>query len=103
GTASAAPVARGLGPRARFVAAAAGKLWLASASSRRGRRGSPPPAARFGQRPPRRSTRRLGEGTSEVARGAGKPGAVRSVKVELTPDVARRFPKTRVRASTGYV
>jgi VWFA-related protein len=33
----------------------------------------------------------------------GKPGAVRSVKVELTPDVAKRFPKARVRARTGYV
>jgi VWFA-related protein len=32
-----------------------------------------------------------------------KPGATRSIRVELAPDAAQRFPKTRVRARTGYV
>src|ERR1017187_3594402 len=32
-----------------------------------------------------------------------KPGATRTVHVELTPEAARRFPKSRVRARTGYI
>jgi VWFA-related protein len=32
-----------------------------------------------------------------------KPGAKRSITVELTRDAAQRFPKARVRARTGYV
>jgi len=32
-----------------------------------------------------------------------KPGVTRSVHVELTPEAAKRFPKSRVRARTGYV
>jgi VWFA-related protein len=32
-----------------------------------------------------------------------KPGARRTVRVELTKDAARRFPKARVRARTGYI
>lgn len=31
------------------------------------------------------------------------PGSERSVKVELSPDAARRFPNVRVRARSGYV
>lgn len=34
---------------------------------------------------------------------AGKPGARRSVKVELSHDAARRYPKAHLRARTGYV
>jgi len=34
---------------------------------------------------------------------AGKPGTLRTIHVELAPDAARRFPKARVRARTGYV
>ncbi|HUA17119.1 MAG TPA: VWA domain-containing protein [Bryobacteraceae bacterium] len=32
----------------------------------------------------------------------GKPGATRSVRVELTADARKRFPKARVRARHGY-
>jgi VWFA-related protein len=32
-----------------------------------------------------------------------KPGATRAIHVDLTPDAARRCPKSRVRARTGYV
>ncbi len=32
-----------------------------------------------------------------------KAGTHRAVRVELTPDAARRFPKSRVRARTGYI
>jgi VWFA-related protein len=32
-----------------------------------------------------------------------KPGATRSVHVELSPEAAKRFPKSRVRARTGYI
>lgn len=32
-----------------------------------------------------------------------KPGATRSVHVELTPDALKRYPKSVVRARTGYV
>ncbi len=33
----------------------------------------------------------------------GRPGATRSIHVELTGDAARRYPKARVRARTGYL
>jgi VWFA-related protein len=33
----------------------------------------------------------------------GAAGAERAVRVELTPDAARRFPGVRVRARTGYI
>jgi Ca-activated chloride channel homolog len=33
----------------------------------------------------------------------GKPGAARTVHVELTPAAAKRYPKARVRARTGYL
>jgi len=32
-----------------------------------------------------------------------KPGTTRTIHVELTPEAARRYPKSRVRARTGYV
>lgn len=32
-----------------------------------------------------------------------KPGAARVVHVELAPDAAKRYPKARVRARTGYI
>jgi Ca-activated chloride channel family protein len=32
-----------------------------------------------------------------------KPGTTRSVHVELSPDAAKRYPKARVRARTGYI
>jgi VWFA-related protein len=32
-----------------------------------------------------------------------KPGTTRTVHVELTPDAAKRYPKARVRARTGYI
>lgn len=32
-----------------------------------------------------------------------KPGATRAIRVDLAPDAAKRFPKARVRARTGYV
>jgi VWFA-related protein len=32
-----------------------------------------------------------------------KPGTTRTVHVELTPDAAKRYPKSRVRARTGYI
>jgi VWFA-related protein len=32
-----------------------------------------------------------------------KPGANRAVHVELTPEAAKRYPKSRVRARTGYI
>jgi Ca-activated chloride channel family protein len=32
-----------------------------------------------------------------------KPGANRTVHVELTPEAAKRYPKSRVRARTGYI
>jgi len=32
-----------------------------------------------------------------------KPGVTRAIRVELAPDAAKRFPKSRVRARTGYV
>jgi hypothetical protein len=32
-----------------------------------------------------------------------KPGTTRMVHVELTPEAARRYPKSRVRARTGYI
>ena len=32
-----------------------------------------------------------------------KPGTSRTIHVELTPEAARRFPKSRVRARTGYI
>ncbi|HUI56523.1 MAG TPA: VWA domain-containing protein [Bryobacteraceae bacterium] len=34
---------------------------------------------------------------------AGKPGTLRTIRVELSPEAAKRFPKARVRARTGYV
>ena len=37
------------------------------------------------------------------AQPEGKPGAVRSVRVELTGDAAGQHPKAKVRARTGYV
>jgi VWFA-related protein len=37
------------------------------------------------------------------AQPEGKPGSVRSVRVELAGDAARQHPKARVRARTGYV
>jgi VWFA-related protein len=32
-----------------------------------------------------------------------KPGTTRTVHVELTPEAARRYPKSRIRARTGYI
>lgn len=32
-----------------------------------------------------------------------KPGASRTVRVELTSEVAKRFPKSRIRSRTGYI
>jgi hypothetical protein len=32
-----------------------------------------------------------------------KAGATRAIRVELAPDAAKRFPKARLRARTGYV
>jgi VWFA-related protein len=32
-----------------------------------------------------------------------KPGATRSIRVELASDAARRFPKAKVRSRTGYI
>jgi hypothetical protein len=32
-----------------------------------------------------------------------KPGTTRKVHVELTPEAAKRYPKARVQARTGYV
>jgi hypothetical protein len=32
-----------------------------------------------------------------------KPGATRAIRVELAPAAAQRFPKSRVRARSGYV
>jgi VWFA-related protein len=37
------------------------------------------------------------------AQPEAQPGAVRSIRVELTGDAARQHPKARVRARTGYV
>src|ERR1035441_5204701 len=32
-----------------------------------------------------------------------KPGTTRAIRVDLAPDAAKRFPKARLRARTGYV
>jgi hypothetical protein len=32
-----------------------------------------------------------------------KPGTTRAIRVELARDAAQRFPKSRLRARTGYV
>src|SRR5262249_37843088 len=64
-TAPAAPVARGSGPRARYLAAAVGEVWFAAASSRCHRRCSAAAAGRPRKRTPGRGDQRSRTRTAE--------------------------------------